>query len=53
MDGSVITRLKYDDERGDLIVTIEIADGSSIYGYTYFTGTMDEFKNVLKKEEQK
>ena len=45
-DGSVITELKYKD--GDLIVTIEIADGSATSGYRYFTGTMDEFKNVLR-----
>jgi hypothetical protein len=46
-DGSVITRLSYNNE-DDLMVTIEVSEGSSPYGTTIFTGTFDEYINKLK-----
>ena len=42
-DGSVITQLTYKED-GTLMVSIEIAEGSSIYGRTVFYGTFEEFK---------
>lgn len=48
-NGSVITRLKYN---GDVLnVEIQIADGSKSSGYTYFDGSLDELKKVLKASE--
>lgn len=47
-DGSVITSLRYDDE-GKLMVHIEIADSSSMYGDTVFRGTLEELKEKLKQ----
>mgnify|MGYP007130644851 CR=1 FL=1 len=46
-DGSVITRLSYNNE-DELMVTIEVSEGSSPYGTTIFTGTFDEYINKLK-----
>lgn len=46
-DGSVITRLWY-NTNGDLMVDLEHSDGSSTYGRTLFSGTMDEFLKVFK-----
>jgi hypothetical protein len=45
-DGSVITRLSYNNE-DELMVTIEVSEGSSPYGTTIFTGTFDEYINKL------
>lgn len=45
-DGSVITYLEYDKD-GQLEVTIAIAEGSSSYGSTYFTGSLEELKERL------
>lgn len=45
-DGSVITRLYYDDN-DELIIDIELSDCSSFYGQTHFSGTMEELKNKL------
>ena len=44
-EGSVITRLFYDGD--DLKVEISMSDESSFYGYTYFTGTLDELRKKL------
>lgn len=46
-DGSVITRLHYDNENR-LIVELFIGDGSSFCGQSYFYGTIEELKNKLK-----
>lgn len=46
-DGSVITRLFYDDD-GKLNINIQLSDDSSFYGCSYFTGTLDELKAKLK-----
>lgn len=43
-NGSVIVYM-----HGDGIVDIEIAEGSALYGKTYFSGTIEELKEVLKK----
>lgn len=48
-DGSVITRLHYDDD-GELYVSIDIDDGSSFYGQCYFYGTLEQLKQKLKKD---
>lgn len=44
-DGSVI--LKMFDDDGTVKVNVEIAEDSSIYGQSYFCGTIDELKEVL------
>ena len=41
--GSVISELSYKED-GTLMVSIEIAEGSSAYGRTVFYGTFEEFK---------
>ncbi len=45
-DGSVITQLTYKED-GTLMVSVEIAEGSSSYGNTVFYGTLEEFKTKL------
>lgn len=47
-NGSVTTRLYYNGD--DLNVELQISDGSSTTGYTYFNGTIDELKSKLKGE---
>lgn len=47
-NGSVITRLYYKGD--DLMVDLQIADGSSTLGYTAFCGTLDDLKTKLKGE---
>lgn len=47
-NGSVITRLYYNGD--NLNVELQISDDSSIHGYTYFNGTIEELKNKLKGE---
>lgn len=46
-DGSVITRMYERD--GKTEVNIEIAEGSSFCGDNYFTGTIEELKEILSK----
>jgi hypothetical protein len=46
-NGSVITTLYY-NENDDLMVNIEISDGSSSYGHTHFDGSLEELKERLK-----
>lgn len=46
-NGSVITRLYYNDD--ELMVDLQIAEGSSVYGYTVFNGTFQELKNKLSE----
>jgi hypothetical protein len=41
-DGSIITRMSYNDE-GKLMVEIDYADGSAIYGNRAFYGTFEEY----------
>ncbi len=50
-DGSVITRLNYDDQ-DNLIVQIEIDDDSSSNGDCYFNGTLDELKELLRNSDE-
>lgn len=45
-NGSVITRLYYDDD--ELMCDLQIADGSSAFGYTVFNGTLEELKSRLE-----
>lgn len=45
-DGSVITRLHYDDN-GKLMVDLQIGDGSSWWGKTVFYGTIEQLKAKL------
>ena len=47
-DGSVCTFMDY-DSNDQLIVQIQIADGSACYGKTYFKGTLEELKKKLEK----
>jgi len=46
-DGSVITRLDYDNDN-NLIVTIEMEEGSRTYGDVMFRGTYEELKEVFE-----
>jgi len=48
-DGSVITHLSYRND--ELTVRIEIADESSVYGETYFIGTLEELKETLRRSK--
>lgn len=48
--GSVITRLHYGDETGNLIVDLQVSEGSDTSGKTIFYGTIDELKERLGKE---
>ena len=45
-DGSVITMLDY-DSNNNLIVELQVSDGSSIYGETIFKGSLEELVNKL------
>lgn len=45
-DGSVITRLWYDDN-GKLRVSLSVADGSACFGKQVFSGTLEELKAKL------
>ena len=45
-NGSVSTRLYYEGD--ELMVDLQIAEGSSVYGYTVFNGTLDELKSRLE-----
>lgn len=47
-NGSVITRLYYNDD-GVLQVNIQLADDSSFYGQSYFTGSFQELKEKLSR----
>lgn len=44
-EGSVITRMFYDGD--ELKVEISISDGSSCYGNTCFTGSLDDLRKKL------
>ena len=46
-DGSVITRMSYDKD-DNLMVSVEIAEGSACYGKTIFFGTFEEYIEKLK-----
>ena len=46
-DGSVITKLSY-NEKDELVISIELSDGSSCYGDRVFSGTLKELKEKLK-----
>lgn len=46
-NGSVIIRMYYDDA-GELSVELSVAEGSSFYGYTKFSGTLNELVEKLK-----
>lgn len=46
-NGSVITRLHYNKE-DELIVDLQVSDGSDTSGRTIFYGTLDELKERLK-----
>lgn len=47
-DGSVITRLSYNQD-DELMVSIEVADGSACSGSTIFFGTFQEYIDKLTK----
>ena len=47
-DGSVITELSYDNESNELMVEIEVNDGTSMFGRTIFRGTFNEFIEKLR-----
>ena len=47
-DGSVITRMSYND-KDELMVSVEIAEGSACYGKTVFSGTFEEYITKLIK----
>ena len=49
-DGSVITRLHYNNE-DELIVDLQISDGSDTTGKTIFYGTISELKKRMKLGE--
>ena len=44
-NGSLITDMKYKGEQ--LIIRLQIDDGSSPYGETYFIGTLQQLKDRL------
>ena len=44
-DGSLITRMYYEGD--DLMVELQVNDGSSFYGKTCFFGTLEELKKRL------
>lgn len=46
-DGSLIA-LAIDNKDGDTIFELEIADDSSIFGETIFSGTLEELKERLQ-----
>ena len=46
-DGSIITRLSY-DQNDNLMVSVEVAEGSACYGKTIFSGTFEEYIAKLK-----
>lgn len=46
-DGSVITYLDYDGN-DNLMVTIEVSDGSSSFGKRIFCGTFEQFVKKLE-----
>ena len=47
-DGSLITRLTYSDD-DQLMVDLQMSEGSSTYGRTVFYGSLDDLKNQLAK----
>lgn len=47
-DGSVITRLNYNKD-DELMVDLQIGEGSDTSGYTVFYGTIDQLKSKLQK----
>lgn len=50
-DGSVITRL-YDNRDGEMRLEVSIADDSSMWGVTVYQGTIEHFKEILKKAQE-
>lgn len=50
-NGSVITRMHYNEE-DELIVDLQISDGSGTSGLTFFYGTIDELKERLEPERK-
>ena len=49
-DGSLVSKLNYNHE-GKLIIDLSWSEGSSCYGdERLFKGTIDELKNLLKKD---
>lgn len=49
--GSVVTRLHY-NEKDELIIDLQLSDGSDTSGYTVFYGTMDQLRNKLQQREE-
>lgn len=47
-DGSLITKMYYSGG-DDLMVEIEVSDGSSMYGITVYSGKFDDFVNEMLK----
>ena len=47
-DGSIITRLSYNQD-DELMVSIEVAEGSAPYGNNIFYGTFQEYIEKLQK----
>lgn len=47
-NGSVINELSY-NSNGELCIRVEVAEGSSRYGSLIFSGTVEEFKEKLRK----
>lgn len=45
-DGSIITELRYNKD-DELVVSIDVAEGSSVWGKTVFTGTLAELVEKL------
>ena len=45
-EGSIITKMYY-NEKNELMVNIETADGSNFCGQTIFNGTFEEYKKKL------
>jgi hypothetical protein len=46
-DGSIITRLSYNN-KDELMVSVETAEGSAPYGTTIFYGTFEEYVAKLR-----
>ena len=49
-DGSVITRMFYDKD-GDLIVDLQLSDGSSTCGKTIFYGTFSQLQRLFDERK--
>lgn len=48
-DGSVITKMDYDKQTGQLMIDISVDPDKSIYGRTLWRGTFEDYIKQLQK----